>query len=163
MKLPALLGFITVLMSQAVNAQVEFKPAYRTERADCVPVAFQNVSSFRFVSNRPIIASSEMREAVPVQADGATYLTIKITAGARERINALASVNSKAIREKKFDETVGLGVVVNETPRTVIQGLFQQIKKDEMRWYTSTNARPIDLREAIEMASLINNAISMGK
>lgn len=157
MKHASLLPLFAALVAQVTIAQVEFRLAYRTEPAGCVPASFQNDQFFRCMSSQSIIAAPELREAVAVQSDGATYLSIKITPAARERLNALSAANSKAISEKHFEKTVGLGAVVNGIPRTVVQGIFQQFKKDEIRWYISTNARPSDLQEALDWAALINS------
>ena len=158
MKHARLLPLIAALVAMGANAQVEFRLAFQTETAGCVPASFQNDQFFRCMSSQSIIAAPEMREAEAVQSGGATYLSIKITPAARERLNALAAANSKLMGEKHFEKTVGLGVVVNGIPRTVVQGVFQQFQKDEIRWYTSTYARPADLQEASDWAALINSA-----
>lgn len=114
-------------------AQVDFHLAYQVQMPKTKPVHFSNDSSFRFVSPSPFFTANELVNAKAILVEGRAVVEIEISASAQKKFNQLASRNTQSQDQGLFNQMIGLGVMVDGQPATVIQGVYRQIS-DRKLW-----------------------------
>ncbi len=107
------------------RAQIAFHRAYRAEHPGTTPASFPNDKLFRYISVDPYIPIADLRRAMVRKTDHGVVVEITISAIARKKMNALASWNIRASKNRDFEAHIGLGLVVDGGPALVIQGIHQ--------------------------------------
>jgi hypothetical protein len=107
------------------GVQIAFHRAYRAEHPGTTPASFPNDELFRYISVDPYIPIADLRRAVVRTTDHGNAVEITISAIARKKLNALASWNLRASRDRDFNAHVGLGLVADGEPALAIQGIRQ--------------------------------------
>jgi hypothetical protein len=128
-----------------------------------LPVTFPNDQSFKYMSAVPLIGAADLRKATAVLQHGVAALEIEISESARESINALAAKNRANQARGEFDNHVGLAVLVDGRPRSVIQGVFQELSSRELWWSPADDRLPPEeqMKEAQALARRINDASAL--
>jgi len=153
---------ILLILGSVANtcaAQVEFRLAFRKNESMSIPMTFQNDPSFKFMSAAPLIGAHDLKKATAVLQQGRAALSIEISESARRKINALAAKNRISQDRGAFDDQVGLAVLVDGQPRSVIQGVFQELSAREFWWSPSDGRLPPkeQMKEAEALAGRIND------
>lgn len=143
----ALLTFGT--LSVPCWADVALHLAYQHERPASVPANFSNDRSFRYVSRKPYILSSELLDAKVVKSKYGYVVKLTLAPTAVKKFNAVAEANTRAQAHQDFEAHTGLGVFVDGQPSEVIQGVFQPLTDNALWWSVYPQELTADaLREA---------------
>jgi hypothetical protein len=145
-------------LSSSAQAQVAFHLAYHADHPGAIPASFPNDRLFRYISVEPYIPSSDLRSAIVMKTEHGYAIEITISTAAREKLNALAEDNAKALKDRDFNAQFGIGLVVDGKPRRVIQGVHRL--ESDVLWlsldYNVSDAET--LKEADLWAERINGA-----
>jgi hypothetical protein len=153
-----LLPLLLLLVAGHAPAQVAFHLAYISPKPGAEPAGFPNDRMFKYMSVRPLIPQEELMQARAGYANGQAYVELWISDTARNKVNDLAAANAAAQDRGAFEDHVALAVVADGEPKKVIQGVFQALPDNKLRWNlgNSSASSNEDLREAEAWAKRIN-------
>ncbi|EPG38106.1 hypothetical protein [Acinetobacter colistiniresistens] len=142
-------------------AQVDFHLVYQVQMPKTKPVHFSNNSSFRFVSLSPFFNANELMNAKAILVEGRAVVEIEISASAQKKFNQLANRNAQSQDQGLFDQMIGLGVMIDGQPATVIQGVYRPIS-DRKLWCFLINDR-LAAKEQLRQANNIVKKMKLAK
>ncbi|EXB27127.1 hypothetical protein J537_0508 [Acinetobacter baumannii 1437282] len=142
-------------------AQVEFHLAYQLQMPKTKPVHFSNDSSFQFVSLSPFFTANELVNAKAILVDGSAVVEIEISASAQKKFNQLANKNTQSQDQGLFNQLIGLGVMIDGQPATVIQGVYRPISDRKLWCYLVDDRLPA--KEQLRQANNIVKKMKLAK
>ncbi|NIE95660.1 hypothetical protein NDN13_02620 [Acinetobacter sp. C32I] len=142
-------------------AQVDFHLAYQLQMPKTKPVHFSNDRSFRFVSPSPFFTANELVNAKAILVDGRAVVEIEISASAQKKFNQLVNKNTQSQDQGLFDQMIGLGVMIDGQPATVIQGVYRPIS-DRKLWCFLVDDR-LPAKEQLRQANNIVKKMQLTK
>ncbi|MCU4582354.1 hypothetical protein KTJ32_15270 [Acinetobacter gyllenbergii] len=131
-------------------AQVDFHLAYQVQMPKTKPVHFSNDRSYRFVSLSPFFTANELVNAKAILVEGSAVVEIEISASAQKKFNQLANRNTQSQDQGLFNQMIGLGVMIDGQPTTVIQGVYRPISDRKLWCFLIDDRLPVQeqLRQA---------------
>lgn len=122
-----------LFMMNTVEAKIELYLAYQTPQIDTQTTSFSNDRNYIYQSKKPFIAADEILSLKPSYDAQLKMAVIKIefADSAVQKFNALAIQNANYIDHQKFEQIVGLGVVINDKAHHVIQGVHQTLAENQ--------------------------------
>ncbi|MDH0031440.1 MULTISPECIES: hypothetical protein [unclassified Acinetobacter] len=153
-----LFGFLGI---NTAYAQVDFRLAYQVNKSNAEFVQFPNDSSFKFVSRSSFFTTSELVHAHAFLSDGRAVIEIEISSSAQEKFNRLAAKNIENQDKGLFNQLIGLGVVLDGKPVSVMQGIYRPIS-DRKLWCFLIDDR-LPAKEQLRRAKDIVKKMKSGK
>lgn len=137
--------------------QIRFHLAYMTEQPDTKAVRFRNDEFFKAVSVHPFFKTTDILNAKTFISEGRAGVEIEISNAAQKKLNAVVAKNIKNQDQGLFNQHIGLGIMKDGKPLSVMQGLFQPIPDRKMWLFLIDDRLPLSeqLRQAEELAKKI--------
>ncbi|EOR08367.1 hypothetical protein [Acinetobacter genomosp. 15BJ] len=164
MYLRILSAFLILFSPLGINtsyAQVDFHLAYQVQMPKTKPVHFSNDRLFRFVSLSPFFNANELVNAKAILVEGRAVVEIEISASAQKKFNQLANRNTESQDQGLFNQMIGLGVMIDGQPATVIQGVYRPIS-DRKLWCFLIDDR-LPAKEQLRQANNIVKKMKLAK
>ena len=132
-------------MTTPALAQVEFRLAYTAEAAGALPAAFPNDQRYRFMAETPYVGSSEVKAASVSMFEGRAVVLLRMTEGARKKVNRLTAANLNALAGPDDAALTGLAMMVEGQVHSVLETVHR-LHSSEMLVVTGDDRLPVSVQ-----------------